>query len=280
MEKEKTIGDGRKLEEAWNRLDNSTSCGPLRGAGCSLLPECPAPSRVSSCIHSLYPVSSSLLCSAMWLIAATPCASEEVPFSPKWDSSGFVHRREVLLMPVAAAEMSQVCGPHCHICPCVPSKPFPCVHRDHLESGMPAHVWGDSGSAQTNCSGRGVPSRSCPQCWEQSRGAGPCSSLVQLWRCSFQHGHRRTRRAGCAHLLCSAERPPVPRALKEMLCARGRWEQDHILPPSFSQGAEDRQRDRHLSDGSQNRREPCWLCRGSLFLYGNEEFRLMELNHL
>lgn len=50
--------------------------------------------------------------------------------------------------------------------------------------------------------------------------------------------------------------------------------------PHFSQGTGDRQRDRHLSDGSLNRREPCWLCRGSLFLYGNEEFRLMELNHL
>lgn len=48
----------------------------------------------------------------------------------------------------------------------------------------------------------------------------------------------------------------------------------------FSQGTGDRQRDRHLSDGSLNRREPSWLCRGSLFPYGNEEFRLMELNHL
>lgn len=50
--------------------------------------------------------------------------------------------------------------------------------------------------------------------------------------------------------------------------------------PCFSQGTGDRQRDRHLSDGSLNSREPCWLYRGSLFLYGNEEFRLMELNHL
>jgi len=47
--------------------------------------------------------------------------------------------------------------------------------------------------------------------------------------------------------------------------------------PCFSQGTGDRQRDGHLSDGGLNRREPCWLC---LFLYGNEEFRLMELNHL
>lgn len=50
--------------------------------------------------------------------------------------------------------------------------------------------------------------------------------------------------------------------------------------PLFSQGTGDRQRDGHLSDRSPNRREPGWLCRGSLFLYGNEEFRLMELNHL
>lgn len=28
------------------------------------------------------------------------------------------------------------------ICPCVPSKSFPCVHRDHLESVMPARICG------------------------------------------------------------------------------------------------------------------------------------------
>lgn len=53
-----------------------------------------------------------------------------------------------------------------------------------------------------------------------------------------------------------------------------------LLLPHLSRGTGGRQRDGRLSGGSPSRREPSWLCRGSLFLYGNEEFRLMELNHL
>lgn len=82
------------------------------------------------------------------------------------------------------------------ICPVSPQSAF----HVSTESLLPAHMWGDSGSAQTSC---GIPSRCCPQCWEHSRSTGPSSSLVQPWKSSFQHGHRRARRAGCPHLLWS-----------------------------------------------------------------------------
>lgn len=63
------------------------------------------------------------------------------------------------------------------------------------------------------------------------------------------------------------------------LYGSGWWGQGRLCSPTQQLEA-DGGTDGRLSDGGSSGREPSWLCRGSLFLYGNEEFRLMELNHL
>lgn len=127
------------------------------------------------------------------------------------------------------------------------------------EVSLPGRVPGAGSRAEVL--GHAAPSCSCGEAHSSTAIGGPGGQAV-LTSCALQRGL------------------PCP-GLSRRCSVQGEGGNKTIsFLPSFSQGAEDRQRDRHLSDGSQNRREPCWLCRGSLFLYGNEEFRLMELNHL
>lgn len=185
----------------------------------------------------------------------------------------WVRRREVLVVRAAVRGTSRLRGQRCcapgsarcrllrgeasnptagrykGIYPCFPPTPCPCTQR--ADTGGSAPVTPSTLSVRP--AEVAMPTRACGDDAE----LGPSVAVG--------------RQSGG---------PPASPAHKEVL--RGRWwpEQGCLLLPRLSQGTRGRQRDGRLSGGSPSRREPSWLCRGSLFLYGNEEFRLMELNHL
>lgn len=148
---------GENGRKAWNGLDNSSSCSPLRGAGSPLLP-------VSSSFQGflLHPSSPpSLLLSPLQCHVAYCCHSlcfrggSIVPKMGQFricsqergatDAYGSCRNVTGLwpTVPDAPKEGTKPTAGKCKmICPCVPLMSFPCVHRDHLESVMPAHLCG------------------------------------------------------------------------------------------------------------------------------------------
>lgn len=116
-----------------------------------------------------------------------------------------------------------------------PQCPFHVSGRDQLKLVMPARPCGMTvavlGPAQAGEVSLPGPT---PSAGSRSREVVCCpNSLVQPWKCSFQRGRRKAMRAGCPSRLscCEQRRPPVSRALKEMLYERGWWEQDCMLLP-------------------------------------------------